>query len=176
MPCPFGLESDAGRTICICPDGQYGIGQGADVECRDCPEGGVCQAGDEYSTIATKPNYWRKDNSSEFFRCLPGDCSGGMAGVCPAHRTAVLCAKCDEGYTQLGGDCVSCPSEGLAKMYITILIIGIALGLMFLYWLVLLADRRQMDKIDTGKNRKNKDKILARAERNLNRDADPASE
>jgi hypothetical protein len=155
MQCSRNAIAREDRSQCVCNTGYYANDVNLDpnvVECYECPYGAKCdEPGLLISTMQTISGWWRADNQSlEFYRCLlPEHCGIGVSSTCLGHRRGPLCAICDVGYRSQSGvsKCQECPTKGTATATMVLLTMAVVAACIFIYWLVLFADRQLIHQV-----------------------------
>eukprot|EP00927_Polykrikos_kofoidii_P066685 TRINITY_DN62242_c0_g1_i1.p1 TRINITY_DN62242_c0_g1~~TRINITY_DN62242_c0_g1_i1.p1 ORF type:complete len:1491 (+),score=171.07 TRINITY_DN62242_c0_g1_i1:385-4473(+) len=122
--CPDGTEpmsgDDASSIVCqlckprhfrrrqdelyceLCPFGFYAVGFGNHV-CVSCPVGAFCDDDDDHwnGLPPSSPGYYLVSSSPPTYKA----CAGGAlfclgANKCASHKTGLMCAFCEEGYSR----------------------------------------------------------------------------
>lgn len=86
------------------------------IECRPCPDGGVCPGG---KRLWPQAGYWNEgEHAIRILNCKPPAterCIGGPASDCGQGYEGYLCGSCSDGYFEdkaRAGACTRCSSDG----------------------------------------------------------------
>ena len=82
--------------------GEFVFNKSNDIQCQQCPRGGVCDNG----LVTAKPNYWgyNKEKTVDSVQCPPGYCCDASNCVtydsCSGNRSGTLCGRCAKGMSE----------------------------------------------------------------------------
>lgn len=156
--CDFNGVSAQPPKDCVCNVGYYAPVRIATdtgkLSCVPCPRGVVCsKSGVTMENMEVEAGWWRPHNMSlDMYKCiLPSHCLGGHNSVCGTFRVGLVCSLCAEGYAASGsgrtGVCELCKSKGNSVVEVVFLLIALACGLGFLYYLVLRTESTNVKKL-----------------------------
>ncbi|KNC99762.1 uncharacterized protein SPPG_05139 [Spizellomyces punctatus DAOM BR117] len=102
-----------------------------DSDCLPCPAGATCQG----PNVTAEPGFWidpttPADAIPNVWRCPPGQCLGDSR--CAEHRTGILCAECEENYSDWRGSgiCERCDRDAPEWLLIPIIAAFIISGIL----------------------------------------------
>ena len=91
--------------------GEFLFNKSNDIQCQQCPRGGVCDSG----LVTAKPNFWGYKNKKniDFVQCPPGYCCDSSNCItynsCHGNRSGTLCGRCARGMSEslFSAQCIS---------------------------------------------------------------------
>jgi len=133
VPCASGEETliaEDSKVMCrICSPGTYSFDV-ASTQCTTCPDDATCDGGNH---IAADEGFWSPQGERDnIYECPFGEdgCLGGMNSSCAKGYKSRLCGICEHNYLASASGCISCASTEIWSPMITLLIIGILIGLL----------------------------------------------
>ena len=115
--------------------GEFVFNKSNDIQCQQCPKGGVCDSG----LVTAKPNFWGYKNKKtiDFVQCPPGYCCNSSNCVtydsCHGNRSGTLCGRCAKGMSEslFSTQCISNTACSLGYFFIIGTIATLVLYLIF---------------------------------------------
>ena len=115
--------------------GEFIFNESNDIQCQQCPRGGVCDSG----LVTAKPNYWGYKNKKniELVQCPPGYCCDSSNCVtydsCHGNRSGTLCGQCAKEMSEslFSTQCISNTDCSLGYFFIIGTIATLVLYLIF---------------------------------------------
>mmetsp|Transcript_10688 Transcript_10688/g.39221 ORF Transcript_10688/g.39221 Transcript_10688/m.39221 type:complete len:1578 (+) Transcript_10688:127-4860(+) len=140
IPCPKNMITDRTGVIdineCYCRGENYRlVSDDITQGCEPCPDGGVCEGGDQYPY--PQPGFWSEFEEKAqplFLECETDRCEGGddVENICTYGYRDTLCSECRSGYSMVAGFCFKC--DGDVNLGV---IQGFAIPLIMLLWVIL---------------------------------------